>query len=145
MVSAETDEDLAVARAEVRQLREMIDVLRGELEESEARLVAERRRAAARQELDRDHGRQGVDALRVQLEAAVIERNAAVQATLAQSADEIAQLKAMIEALRGALGDAHQDATTAREAQDRAFRAERGHLHEMIAALRERLETSNVD
>src|SRR6266849_4125463 len=130
MVSAGTDDDLGQARAEVRQLREMIDVLRIELEAGGERLVAERQRWAAEREADREQAREGIDALRVRLESAVVERNTAVQVALAQSVDVVAQLKATVEALRSALIGVHEDATKARDERERAFRAEREHLHE---------------
>src|SRR6478672_1896775 len=101
MVNPGTDDDLGLARAEVRQLRELIDVLRVELEESRARFVGERQRLVAQQESDRRQTREALEAMRVRLEVAVIERNAAVQEALARSADEVGQLKATVEALRG--------------------------------------------
>ena len=67
-----------------------------------------------------------------------------MQAVIAQSADELAQLKATVEALRSALIAAHEDATQARDEHERAFRAEREQLHEIITALRARLELSDA-
>jgi len=108
MVSAGTDDDLGLARAEVRQLRETVEQLRTELE------------------------------------AAAVERNGAVHDALAQSADEVARLKESVAAMRAALETTRQDAADEREAHERAFRAEREQLHEIIRALRSRLEVSDV-
>ncbi len=138
------DNDLGNAPAEIRQLREMIDVLRAELEDGAARLLAERQRAVVQQEAIGEQARASIDAMRVGLEQEVVVRNAAVQAALVQSADEVAQLKATVEALRLALVTAREDTTAQREAGERAFRAERQQLHEMIAALRSRLEMSDA-
>jgi hypothetical protein len=143
-VSAGTDDDLGRARAEVRQLREMIDVLRTELEAAGEQLVMDRQRGAAEREAERRQAREGVNVLRERLESAFVERNAAVQAVIAQSADELAQLKATVEALRSALIAAHEDAAQARDERERAFRAERQQLHEIIATLRARLELSDA-
>jgi hypothetical protein len=49
-----------------------------------------------------------------------------------------------VEALRSALSAAHADATQARDERERAFRGEREQLHEIIAALRARLELSDA-
>jgi hypothetical protein len=107
MVSTGTDDDLGLARAEVRQLRET------------------------------------VDELRAALEAAAVGRNAAVQNALAQSADEVARLKESVAAMRTALETTRREAADEREAIERAFRAEREQLHEIIGALRSRLEASD--
>jgi len=144
MVTPETDGDLAHARAEIRQLRETIDALRVELEDGEAMRFAERQRAAAEREADRERARESADALRKQLEISVVERNAAVQTALAQSSDEVAQLEAMVDKLRAALTVASEEATTLRDAGERAFRAEREELHETITVLRSHLETRDA-
>jgi hypothetical protein len=142
MVSAGIDGEHA--RAEVRQLRELIDVLRIELEEGRALLVTERQRLVAQQEAERHQAREDIEALRVQLETAVVERNAAVQEALARSADEVGQLKATLETLHYSLKAAHEDATDLRDESERAFRAEREQLYEIIAVLRVRLEKSDA-
>ncbi len=143
MVVAGTDQDLARALSEMRQLRSTIDALRLALEECGSTLDAERRRAAAQQEADREQTRQGMEAMREQLDAAVIERREAVQAALAQSADEVAQLHATIEAMHRALAAERDDAAARRDTAERAFRAEREELHETIAVLRARLGGSD--
>jgi len=53
-------------------------------------------------------------------------------------------LKESVTAIRTALETTRQDAADEREAIERAFRAEREQLHEIIGALRSRLEASDV-
>jgi hypothetical protein len=55
-----------------------------------------------------------------------------------------AQLKSTVAALRNALEAARTDAADATAASERAFRAEREQLLEMIWALRARLEAADV-
>jgi hypothetical protein len=141
MGGSQADDDLGLARAEIRQLRATIDALRAELEESEAKRFADRQRAAAEQEADRERARESIDAMRARLEISVVEQNAAVQSALAHASDEVAQLKAMVEVLRSSLTAAREDAAAFRDAGERTFRAEREELHETIAVLRGRLET----
>ncbi|MGD0044825.1 MAG: hypothetical protein ABSE84_31230, partial [Isosphaeraceae bacterium] len=94
MASAGTGGDRGQAGAEDSYLRSLVDQLRSELEEGAAVLASERQRWAVEREADRLQARDVVDALRVELESSVLERNAAVQAAAMQSADEVAQLRA---------------------------------------------------
>ena len=89
------------------------------------------------------HLRETIGALREQLEAAIVERNAAVQAAFAQSADELAQQQQTIIELRRSVESERADAARAREAGERAARSERDQLQEIIAALRARLEPAD--
>jgi hypothetical protein len=69
-------------------LRSLVDQLRSDLEEGAALLASERQRWAVEREADRLQAREMVDALRVELESSVLERNAAVQAAAVQATDE---------------------------------------------------------
>lgn len=121
-----------------------VEALRAELEASAARLADESRRADRRVEQEHERAREEADALRLRLEAAPVERLSAVQAALAQSADEIAQLQATVHELRAALEAARHDARAAYEAAERKLRAERDDMRATIAALREQLEACNA-
>jgi hypothetical protein len=74
----------------------------------------------------------------------MLERAAAVQAAIAQSSEEVAHLKDTVTEMRYALVAARHDGLEARAAAERAFRDEREQLHNIIAALRARLEASDV-
>lgn len=142
--AAQTDDELAYARTELRQLRETVEVLRIELEDAGRRLAQERQRATAEREAERERAREGMQAMRERLQEAVAEREDAVRAAFAQSADEVAQLKATVETLRASLVAAREEATALRDAGERAFRGERDELHETIAVLRARLEAADA-
>lgn len=144
MTTAQTDDELVHARSEVRHLRETVEALRFELEKAGARLATERQRAAAEREAERERAREGMHAMRERLEAGVVERDASVRAALAQSGDEVTQLRATVEALRASLIAARDGSNALRDVGERGFRGERDELHETIAVLRARLEAADV-
>ena len=141
MVRPSNGSDADRARSEVRELRETIVVLRTALEDADASMTSERQRMLADLEAHSEAARSEVAALRVKLEAALLDQRVAVQSALAQSADELAQLRETIEALRAALAEALADAGAQRDELACAFRVERDHLHHPITELRTRLET----
>ena len=106
-------------------------------------LASERQRWAVEREAERLQAREMVDALRIELESSVLERNAAVQAAAAQAADEVAQLRATIDELRGALVSAQAESKRERDVLDRSFREEREQLQGTISALRTQMEMTD--
>ena len=142
-MSVEINGDLGQHQSETRHLRETIVALRTELEAASARLETERQRGAAQHEHDRARAAESIGALREQLEGAVVERNAAVQSALVQSADEVAQQQLTIVELRRTLEAERADAARDLGASERAARAERDHLQDIISALRVRLESTD--
>jgi hypothetical protein len=139
MASAGTGGEHGQAGAD-SYLRSLVDQLRSELEEGAALLASERQRWRVDREADRLEARDVANALRVELESSVRERNAAVQAAAVQAADEVAQLKATIDELRSALESVQAEAKRERDLLDRRFREEREQLQGTISALRTRME-----
>ena len=143
MTTAETNGDRRGVGEDVGYLRTLVDQLRTELEERAALLASERQQWMIDRETDRSEARRAVDAMRVELEAAVLERNAAVQEATASAAAEVEQLRGTVEELRRLLVEVHEEAASARRSLERGFRDEREQLQSTIGVLRARLEAND--